>query len=236
MKNKILIITQTHGNEIIGTEIMNKIRPNKRFRWIIVNKEASTKNKRFIKFDMNRIAPGNEGSKNYEQKRVAEIVSLAKKYKYTIDIHGTSASSGIFTIVTNPTMQNILFAFSLPIKNIVIWGRKKTKGPITRFASCGLEVECGPQTSQKVKNKLRSILKDITGQGINYNQVNFEEKNIYKVYGKLLANKKTKKNTLKDFRKTMFNKETFYPLLCGQYKDFTCYKMDKINFVDLLSY
>ena len=133
-------------------------------------------------------------------------------------------------------MQNILFAFSLPIKNIVIWGRKKTKGPITRFASCGLEIECGPQTSQEVKNKLRSILKDITGQGINYNQVDFEEKNIYKVYGRLLANKKTNKITLKDFGKTMFNKETFYPLLCGQYKEFACYKMYNINLFALQFY
>lgn len=237
MKNKILIITQTHGNETIGTEIMKKLRPNKRFRWVIANREAGTKNKRFIKFDMNRIAPGNKGSKNYEQKRVAEIVSLAKKYKYTIDIHGTSAKSGIFTIITNPKMKNILLALSLPIQNIAIWSpQNKKRGPITKFVDCGIEIECGSQDSTKTEKELLKIVRIISKKGINFNRINFSQKNIFKVYGKLPNTRISKKIKLKDFKKTVLNKEIFYPLLSGCYKDIACHKMKKVNFIDLLSY
>ena len=57
MKNKILIISETHGNEKIGTRIMQKIKLNSSFDWIIGNEKASKINKRFIESNMNRIAP-----------------------------------------------------------------------------------------------------------------------------------------------------------------------------------
>ncbi len=238
MKNKILIITQTHGDECIGTEVMKKLKSglNKKFRWVIANKKADFKSKRFIKFDMNRIAPGNIKSKNYEQRRVAEIISLSKKYAYTIDIHGTEAISGIFIIVTKPTIQNILFALSLPIKNVVIWSPRDIGGPITKFVPCGLEIECGPQALEKTKNYLFVALKKIEKQGIDYGRINFRAKNIFKVYGKLLKNKIAAKSNLKDFKQAIISKEIFYPLLCNRYAGVSCYKMEKVNFVELLSY
>lgn len=239
MKNKILIISETHGNEKIGTNIMDKIKSqlDVNFRWIIGNKEASKINKRFVKFNMNRIAPGDIKSDNYETKRVAEILLLSKKYNYTIDIHGTNSESGIFTIVTNPKIENILLALALPIENIVIWNPKQKKnGPITKFVNCGVEIECGSQDAVNTGKELLKILKIVIKKGIDFSEINFSQKNIFRVYGKLLNNKRNEQLKLKDFRKVVFEKETFYPLLSRQYKDIACHKMEKVDFVNSLSY
>jgi len=239
MKNKILIISETHGNEKIGTNVMDKIKSQlgANFKWITGNKEASKLNKRLVKFNINRIAPGDIKSKDYETKRVAEILSLSKKYDYTIDIHGTNSKSGIFTIVTNPKIENIILALALPIQNIVIWDPKQKKnGPITKFVTCGVEIECGSQNSIKTEKDLLEIIRIINTKGINFSEINFSQKSIFRVYGKLLNNKSNVQLKLKDFKKVVFEKETFYPLLSRQYKDVACHKMEKVDFVNLLSY
>ena len=237
MKNRMLIITETHGNEKIGTNVMQKIKSNKTFDWIIGNEKASKVDKRFIKFDMNRISPGDSKSKNYEKKRVAKILSISKKYNFVIDIHGTNSKSGIYSIITNPKIENVLLALSLPIQNIVIWNPKQNKnGPITKFVKCGIEIECGSQDLTKTKKELLDIIKIICKKGIYFNGIDSSQKNIFKVCGKLPNNKNTKKLKLKDFKKTVFEREIFYPLLSRRYKDNACHKMEKVNFVNLLSY
>lgn len=239
MKNKTLIITETHGDEKIGTNVIREIKKTTRtnFDWVIGNEKASKINKRFINFDMNRIAPGNIRSKNYEEKRAAEIISISKQYDFVIDIHGASSKSGIFIIITNPKIENILLALTIPIKNIVIWKSKnENNGPITKFVDCGLEIECGPKESKTSENELERIIKKINKNKIDLNQVNFKEKNIFNVYGKLLTNRNNKNLKLKDFRKTKLKNETFFPLLSGCYPRINCYKMEKVDLVSLLSY
>lgn len=238
MKNKLLLITQTHGNELIGTRAVKKLGKFDNFDWIIGNELASKQGKRFINYDLNRIAPGKVRSKDYELKRAATLVSLFKKYKYTIDIHGTDSTSDVFVIITNPRIENIIFALNLPINNVVVWCPKNQKnGPITKFAKCGIEIECGPQDSKIVLNKLVSTLKQIleNNQLIPKN-LNLRNKNLFQVYGKLYKFKNSKRIKTKDFRKTIINDEEFYPLLSDQYENVICYKMRKINLVSLLSY
>lgn len=233
----MLIISETHGDEKIGTRVMEKIKPSIIFDWIIGNREASKINKRFIKYNINRIAPGDIKNKNYEIKRVAEIILLSKKYNYTIDIHGTNSESGIFTIVTNPKIENIILALALPIQNIVIWNpTQKKNGPTTKFVNCGVEIECGSQDSFQTEKDLLKIIKSINKKGIDFNDINLSQKSIFRVYGKLLNDKSSEKLKLKDFRKTVFKKEFFYPLLSRQYNDIACHKMEKVDFVNLLSY
>jgi hypothetical protein len=237
MKNKILIISETHGNEKIGTRVMKKIKPNTVFDWIIGNKKASEINKRLIKYNMNRIAPGDSKNINYEKKRVSEIISLSKNYNYTIDIHGTNSESGIFTIVTNPKIENIILALVLPIKNIVIWSPKnKKQGPITKIVNCGVEIECGSQDSPQTEKELLKIIQSINKKGVDFNKVNLNQKSIFRVYGKLLNDKNSEKLKLKDFRKTVCKNEIFYPHLSRQYSDITCHKMEKVDLINSLSY
>jgi len=238
MENKLLLITQTHGDELIGTRAVKRLGRFDNFDWIIGNEFASKQGKRFINYDLNRIAPGKARSKDYELKRASALVSLSKKYKYTIDIHGTDSTSGVFVIITSPKIENIIFALNLPISNVVVWCPKNQKnGPITKHARCGVEIECGPQDSKIVLNKLVSILKQILANSqFTLNNLNFQNKNLFQVYGKLYKFKNSKRIKTKDFRKTIINGEEFYPLLSEQYEKVICYKMRKIDFVSLLSY
>ena len=119
----------------------------------------------------------------------------------------------------------------------MIWSPKQKKnGPVTKFVNCGIEIECGSQYSIKTEKELLKIIRIIDKKGIDFNRIDFDQKNIFKVYGKLLDKKRSKKLKLRDFRKAVLDKETFYPLLSRRYKDIACHKMKKINFVDLLSY
>lgn len=232
----ILTIVATHGDEKIGVEAMKafeKQNPTNRFTWIVANEKALMNNRRFIDVDLNRIAPGRKAAKQYEVNRAYEINQLAKNYRYVMDIHGTVANSGIFSIVTRPTLQNLGLASVLPIKNVIIWTSENSKktGPITQFVNCGIEIECGPKNSPQILEQLIKILNTINVADINKSNLSLDDKNIYQVYGKLMKNKVSTKEykKLKDFKQAKIGSETFYPLLIGQYPELACYKMRKLN-------
>jgi len=117
-----LFLAATHGNEKIGVEVMEKVQKKyKNVDWVIGNPYALKQEKRFIDVDLNRSAPGNIFSKEYEMRRAAELVELGKQYREVIDIHGTDADTGIFIIINKFSKENLELAISMPIKRIVIW-------------------------------------------------------------------------------------------------------------------
>ena len=180
MGQKILFIAATHGNEKIGVKVMKQLEENGfKPNWIIGNKKAFKQNKRFIDVDLNRSAPGSPKAKEYEKRRAWEILKLASKFKYVIDIHGTVSGSGIFTIITNPKIENLIFAASLPIKNIVIWVAKKSEvmNPLSEYFPRGLEIECGPKNSKKIRTNLKKIIINILKNNRDINNAN--KKNIF---------------------------------------------------------
>lgn len=159
---------------------------------------------------------------------------IAQDYRYVVDIHGNYSKTGIFVIVTNPKAENISLAASLPIKKVVIWdsGVKRGMGPITQFVECGVEIECGPEKSLAIKKSLFRILKQICQN--QFKSINIKDKNKkewFRVYGKLVKEDVglINKASLREFKKTKVDKESFYPLLIGEYDEFVCYKMGKIN-------
>jgi len=236
-QSDLLFLTSAHGNETIGTELLSKLEKNNRFDWIIANEKALKAKKRFVDADLNRSAPGDPNSKLYEMRRSYELINIAKKYRYVIDIHGTKANSGIFTIVTNPTWPNLALAAALPIQRVVIWSSKtrSKNGPISQFVDCGVEIECGPKKSLKTKKDLLSVTKTIIDEGINLSPEKFQKKEFFQVYGKL--QRKTERNlNLTDFKLTKYERGRFYPLLVNEYKDIACYKMKRIEIKNLLSY
>src|SRR6267154_533327 len=99
-KSKILIIGATHGDEPIGVNVARKLirQPGmrKRFDLVIGNPRAFRKRRRFIDVDLNRGAPGRINSSKYESRRASALLRLAKRYRFVIDIHSTTARSGIF--------------------------------------------------------------------------------------------------------------------------------------------
>lgn len=234
-KKKFLVIVATHGDEIFSLPIIKKIKNKFRddFDFMIGNPRALKKNKRFIDIDLNRVAPGKIKSKLYEEKRAREIIENSKNYSFTIDIHGAVSSSDIFTIVTNPTPQNMFLAYSLPIKKIVIWGSKnngRNMGPLSRFVDCGIGVECGPKNKASIKKKLENILNDFLSQK---SKIPFNDKELYQVFGSVKKEEfRNRRIKLKDFKKVNLNGQFFFPLLVNQYKDegVVCYKLRKVDF------
>lgn len=236
----ILFFAAVHGDEKIGINVMNKLEKNLilKISWLIANEKANEKGVRFIDVDLNRAAPGIKKAKQYEFRRAKELIEIAKNFKYIIDLHGTKANSGIFTIITNPKIENLLLASALPIKNIVIWNSDKIKefGPITRFVNCGIEIECGPKDSAIIEKQLFEIIKKILQEGPNIDKKKLDSKQYFRVFGKVKKNE-IKSNVLKkikDFQQIKLNNETFYPLLVGEYEDVVCYKMEKIDLLNNL--
>jgi hypothetical protein len=243
LSKELLFITAVHGNEKLGVEVMRKVEksnlPNK-FDWIIANKKALKKGIRFVDADLNRAAPGDKNSKKYESRRAYALINTAKNYRYVIDIHGTLVNTGIFTIISDPKIENLLLATSLPVKNVVIWACKDWKdfGPVTQFVNCGVEIECGPKNSKEIKNELLKIITLIIKEGIVFDISSIKTKEWFWVYGKLTKDevKKGVVTRLKEFKKATVNRETFYPLLVGRYDDAICYKMRKVNFFNQFAY
>jgi len=244
MKNKILFILATHGDESFSIDVLKKIESNYPkavygYDWVIGNEKALKEKVRFIKTDLNRSAPGRDDSSSYEEKRVAELIRLANKYKYVIDIHGTISNTGIFTIIPKPDIKNILFSAILPIKRNVFWYSKRSldKGPIVQFCKpSALEIECGPKSSPKIARELEKVIIYLL---INMQRQEYEtlfsllsNKEFYAVYGSQNVFNKG----IRDFKSVNLNGEQFYPLLINQYRSISYYKMRKISFQDLFLY
>ena len=221
-----MFLVGVHGDETFTLKIIKKF--SGQFDWMIANEKAVNLGKRFVETDLNRCAPGFKYSRVYERRRSFQILNSTKKYDAVIDLHGTDANSGIFLIVNNPKKVNIQLAKVLPVKNVVIWEseKKSARGPVTRFVSLGLEIECGPKNSTRVQNELKKILIAIIAGGMNNIKV---KKNYFCVYGKLYKNEVKGNYKFTDFKPAKLNKESFYPILVNQYKEILCYKMKKVS-------
>lgn len=241
MKNKILFISATHGEEGFSIKVLDELEkkyPKSKYYYerIIGNPKALARNIRYLDVNLNRSAPGNKSSEFYEEKRAFEIMEISKKFDYVIDLHGADSSCGVVIIMCNPTLSNFVLAGMLEIKKIVIWRTKEDleNGPLTQFCKpAGLEIECGEKTDLRIQNKLKKVLGKFikTYQKIRIEKImeNLKRKEIYVVYDK----QSNKNSDLRDFEKTRRGNETFYPFMSNIYPKIGCYKMKRIKLEEL---
>jgi len=237
MKKKILFISAIHGDEGFSIKVLDELErkfPKDKFAYerIIGNPKALARNVRYLDSNLNRSAPGNKNSKLYEEKRAFEILEIAKKFDYVIDIHGADSDCGLAIIICNPILPNFILAGMISIKKIVVWTTKEDlkKGPLTQFCKpAGLEIECGRKNDFIIQNKLKKVLarfiksyqKVTTKDVVN----NLKKKELYVIY-----DKQTKKDSnLQDFKKVKNRNEVFYPFMSNVYPKISCYKMRKIK-------
>ena len=107
---------------------------------IIGNINALTKNVRFIDVDMNRIWDQKEKptKPNSEEKEVIILKSLLnnvinlknKKNIFIVDLHNTSSSNGVFTIVNNKKETQLASSLKIPVINNLL---KKVKGSFAAY-------------------------------------------------------------------------------------------------------
>jgi succinylglutamate desuccinylase len=241
MKNNILFISATHGDEGYSVNVLNELenKYSKRiygYTRIIGNPKAFRKKIRYLDSNLNRSAPGNINSKLYEERRAYEIMKITKKYKYVIDLHGADSKCGIVIIMCNPTLSNFVLAGMLDIKKIVIWRTKEDlkNGPLTQFCEpAGLEIECGRKTDIKIQNKLKNVLYKFikSYQKINIEKIidNLKKKQLYVIYDK----QNNKVDSLRDFKQFKTQNEIFYPFMSNVYPKIACYKMKKIKLEEI---
>lgn len=228
MENKTLFIGATHGDEVIGVQILENIsKQRKNFNWIIGNEKAYKIKKRFFQRDLNRCGKGDIKSTVYEEKRAAEIHAIAKQYQYTIDIHGTFQDTGTFLLITNPTKDNLRLASYFDIEKLIIWPSitNEMKYPLSEFFSTGIEIEVGRQTEEVNILALEKSINTYLDKIELYEQENDEiwqnrltNKNIYEMYGNIPMQSGISKDNLREQTETTQNDETFTPIFVGTYK------------------
>jgi succinylglutamate desuccinylase len=240
MKKKILFISATHGDEGFSIKVLDELEkkyPKDKygFERIIGNPQALSLNLIQKEANLNRSAPGNLKSPLYEERRAAEIMAIAKRFQYVIDLHGANSRCGIVLIICKPSLPNFLLAGMFKVKKVVIWSTREDyqSGPLTQFCETGLEIECGPKTDKRIQKKLKMVLENFIK---NYQKINIEEimknlknKKFYAVYDKENQTDKT----LIDFRKVRKGKEEYYPFMSNVYPNLACYKLRKIKFEEL---
>lgn len=234
-KRSVLFACCTHGNEVIGYQALNNLEQEGWLSptdWLLANPKAFQKKTRFTEADLNRVFPGKKKSSRYEERRAAKILEVAKKFQYVVDIHGTDANTGIFIIISRPSVENILLALLLDIPRVIFWPSTSPDKNIPFNASVpiGIEIECGPQRNIQTQRNLEDILRKFLN---NFSRLSFADiserlfqREFYWVTGKLLAF--NKKIPWKEFQKVRFEGKTFYPLLLNRYKDTQCYMMKRI--------
>lgn len=235
-KKDILIIVGTHGDELIGSEIiklLQKSGDSHNFDVLVANQAALDKKVRFLEVDLNRVYPGKEDGQ-LEERLAFMNLDVARQYKFVIDIHETKSPKN-FIIIPKPHLGQLKkFINYISIRDIVFWPSTSGRptGPMAQFLDHCLELEFSTNNGRDRASNIKSATKIISGLIKNYKNDKklVTPKNYYFVYDKLLINKTGNNDVqLKDFTKTKLAGEIFYPLLSGRYlrNEITCYKMKR---------
>lgn len=238
---KTLFICATHGDEDFSIPVMEEIEKryskNKyNYDWIVGNPKALQKKVRFIDVDLNRNAPGDLGSSSYEEHRAAEIIRIAENFDLVIDIHGAKSDCGVCTIVSRPSLQNLLLATQLNCKNNVIWNSISSKhtGPLNQhIGKPAIELECGPKNSKTIYKILHQVISEYLEKQNNLVLPNKNNK-WFSVTSKLSKKDYEKDELIIDFKKCKSKSGSFIPFLSqNTYKDGSFYSLTEIKFDQL---
>lgn len=249
LKNSILFIGGTHGDEPVGNLVLEKIldmqTANIGVMAVVGNPRACEVGKRYIDADLNRSAPGNLSSLKYEEKRAAELMNIFQSFDFVVDLHETKAIDRIVIIIPRLTSESLSLALAFEIDDIIIWPSSSPDaltGPLVQYAKSGIEIEVGTRTgfNDQVLKTESLIRKFITsgrysiGNSINEIETNIQGRNIYLVYGKINPSD-TGLTELKDFEEVNIDDERYFPLLFGKHKGLIGYKMRQLKYNEVLS-
>lgn len=239
LNKKILIIVATHGDEPIGVAIAERLKsslgPDKeRVDFLMANPRAYAIQKRFIDADLNRVYPGRARSKRYEERRAVIIYKLASRYRYLIDIHQLAYGRENLIIVPKDKISDEELIKRVGIKKVIFWPSTsgRATGPLAQFFTNCLELEIATagKSYQQVVDDSAIMLRDFI-KNIDQPFSKAPRQTRYLVYDRLLVEAWPPPLRLRDFKRTNFRRETFYPLLVNQYlaRGIVCYKMKKYN-------
>ena len=237
MQKPILILFWTHGDEYCLKQCLDFIQPNYTtlFDTFDVNQIAIEQNKRYLIHNMNRTAPGDASSEDYELKRWAEVNEVMKKYQIVIDIHGTDSDTGSFILLPKATAKHLIISSFFLSENIVLWqsGLLRNSWPVVAFHPLWVEIETGPMNWEMDKQLAENLNSFFENYAKKHSFSDFssllQKKNVYNVTARL------EKSSLVfipqcDFQKVIVDSKVYYTLLTANpYQNTKCYLMEKVD-------
>lgn len=130
---KILIIENTHGDEIHGFTATYGV------DMLVANPKAKKAGKRYIESDLNRSFNGK--SDTYEEKRAQILIKKMRNYDFVLDIHSTKSGDTDAVISTHNNDLEREMAKYLCVQNYVYF--PDMTHSLIHFAKNGLALELG---------------------------------------------------------------------------------------------
>lgn len=254
---RVLLNILSHGNEILGKKVSEKIEKLPIIKGSITihlaNEAAYKENKRFISKDLNRSFPGDIHGE-YEERLAYEMSEYIKHFDYLLDIHSTV--SGLEdTLIIEDYFEDVEKMVAACTNARYLLHMEATKGKsiftATRLAHKiipSLAFEYGGNddiTAEKTYNDIVNILKKlgIVGGDSKERSYTVEYFNCYAVYpkktGDMLVSgiqnyslvKRGQEVVRTEAGEVEVAEEDFYPVLFGEsnYKDFFGFKAKKLN-------
>ncbi len=120
---EILTIGGMHGMEPLGVDLVALLekQPVQNVDGVIGSPRAVEAGTRFVNADLNRSFPGDISSRDYEERRAAEILRLADSYDVVLDFHNTGCPEndcGFVGETADPRLYDILAWFGL--KRVIV--------------------------------------------------------------------------------------------------------------------
>lgn len=120
---RILVIGGMHGNEPLGIAVVKLFQksPVTNVDVVLGNDLAIEASSRFVGQDLNRSFPGNSNSNEYEPRRAAQLIALAKKYDIVLDFHNTYCTDNDCGFVGQLASERLYkTAVSLGFRRIIV--------------------------------------------------------------------------------------------------------------------
>jgi len=253
-KNPIVfVIGCIHGDELVGEKIIKKLNnikiKNGTLITLLGNKKALNLKKRYISQDLNRSFPG-KANGNYEEKLAHNILKIARRADFTIDIHSTTADTESLVIITKKNKKILSLINTFKPKNVALMKKSIGNRAFTYYCKAGISMEYGKDKDMgAAKNILNDILimlksfdmiKNLTVIKNKKNKTKFYKITgvVKKEHGFITDNK------IKNFKlveegdiiakndiKIIKAKNSFYPILFGEkaYKDIIGFSAVRVN-------
>lgn len=156
---KVLITIGTHGDEKIGTFVVEKIKrlPLKDTSGVSIitaNEKASSLNRRYVDQDLNRSFPGKKTG-NHEERLAYKLSPLVKAADLVIDIHSTTSSLKDALIITRLNKKTEEYIKVIKPKYLLLMKATGNTALISQ-AKAGLAFEYGKDKDPKVISKIAS--------------------------------------------------------------------------------
>ena len=171
---KVLFIVGLHGDEKTPVEVIKKFRPKVKF--LVANKPALKKGKRFLEADLNRVFPGKKKG-TLEEILAGKILSRIKEIKpnVVVDFHCSTGFTPAFVILTRKSKKHLLLAKRMGIGKVVFMGRKIASGKsLIDNVSLGVSVETGKEGLKRTEEAITKVIKNIIGGRESFINERFE--------------------------------------------------------------